>query len=86
MNIQIAVLLALFAPLAAADGAACGPSGGGSAGEAMLHAVTNDVDGNGVEDAYDIATGSLTDDDLDGIPDEAEALDWQQGEESSPRG
>ena len=85
MNIQIAVLLALFVPLAAADGAACGPSGGGSAGEAMLHAVTNDVDGNGVEDAYDIATGSLTDDDLDGIPDEAAALAWDLDEAGTPR-
>ena len=85
MNIHIAILLALFAPLAAADGAACRPSGGGSAGEAMIHVVTNDVDGNGVEDAYDIATGSLTDDDLDGIPDETEGLEWQLDEESSPR-
>ncbi len=85
MNIQIAVLLALLVPLAAADGAACGPSGGGSAGEATLHAVTNDVDGNGVEDAYDIATGSLTDDDLDGIPDEAEALAWDLDEAGTPR-
>ena len=85
MNIQIAVLLALFAPLAAADGAACGPSGGGSAGESTLHAVTNDVDGNGVEDAYDIATGSLTDDDLDGIPDEAAALAWDLDEAGTPR-
>lgn len=82
MNIQIAVLLALFAPLAAADGAACGPS---RAGESTLHAVTNDVDGNGVEDAYDIATGSLTDDDLDGIPDEAAALAWDLDEAGTPR-
>ena len=85
MNLQIAVLLALFAPLAAADGAACRPSRGGSAGEATLHAVTTDVNGNGIEDAYDIATGDLSDENLDGIPDEAEALAWELDEEGSPR-
>lgn len=85
MNLQIVVLLALFTPLAAADGAACGPSSGGSAGASTLHTATNDVNGNGIEDAYEIATGSLTDDDLDGIPDEAEALAWDLDEAGTPR-
>ena len=43
-----------------------------------------DLNGNGVADAYDIATGSLSDEDLDGIPDEAQARD--EDEEGSPRG
>lgn len=84
MNLQTTILLALFTPLAAADGAACGSSGGATATEAPLSAVVNDVNGNGVEDGYDIATGSLSDEDLDGIPDEAQARD--EDEEGSPRG
>ena len=58
---------------------------GGRARASTLHTATNDVNGNGIEDAYEIATGSLTDDDLDGIPDEAEALAWDPEEEGPPR-
>lgn len=84
MNPQIALLLTLIAPLAASDGAGCGPSSSGDAAGAPPSAFTSDVNGNGVADDYDIATGSLSDDDLDGIPDEAQAA--KRGEEDAPHG
>ena len=86
MNLQIALLLALIAPLAASGGAGCSPPGSGvtNAAGAPRSAMANDVNGNGVADAYDIATGSLSDEDLDGIPDEAQA--WSLDEVALPRG
>lgn len=84
MNLQIALLLSFIAPLAASDGAGCSPSSSGDAAGAPPSTFTSDVNGNGVADAYEIATGSLSDDDLDGIPDEAQSA--KRGEEDAPRG
>ena len=83
MNLQIALLLTLIAPLAASNGGGCSPSSSRDAAGAPS-AFTSDVNGNGVADDYDIATGSLSDEDLDGIPDEAQAA--KRGEEGTPRG
>ncbi|MEE2940824.1 MAG: hypothetical protein VX460_10600 [Planctomycetota bacterium] len=85
MNLRIVLFLVLVAPLAASGGASCDSPKSESAAKPPPAAVTNDVDGNGIEDAYDIATGSLSDEDLDGIPDEAEALAWDPEEEGPPR-
>lgn len=90
MKPQTALLLALLVPLTFG----CRTASGACEGEAQAPAaapapaavdIMSDFNGNGIEDAYEIATGSLLDENLNGIPDEAEAMFMDADEQDAPR-